>query len=86
VPAAARDWCEASELVRAGKPYRQIVRQAQEQQADLIVMGLRGRGGADLMLFGSTTNRVVREAACPVLTVRGKQSQVRAHPPHTAAG
>jgi nucleotide-binding universal stress UspA family protein len=70
IPASARDWCEAQEMVFAGKPYRQIVRQAEEQKADLIVVGVRGRGGADIALFGSTTNRVVREAGCAVLTVR----------------
>jgi nucleotide-binding universal stress UspA family protein len=34
-------------------------------------MGVNGRGAADLLLFGSTTHHVVREASCPVLTVRG---------------
>jgi nucleotide-binding universal stress UspA family protein len=53
-----------------GKPYREILRVADEQQADLIVMGVHGRGPADLMFFGSTTNHVVRQARCPVLTVR----------------
>lgn len=33
-------------------------------------MGAQGRGGFDLMLFGSTTEHVLRQAACPVLTVR----------------
>ena len=53
-----------------GKPYREILRIAGEQRADLIVMGVHGRGPADLMFFGSTTNHVVRQAHCPVLTVR----------------
>ena len=38
--------------------------------ADLIVVGVRGRNAVDLALFGSTTNQVVRAAECPVLTVR----------------
>ncbi len=38
--------------------------------ADLIVLGVHGRPAVDLMFFGSTTNQVVRHAACPVLTVR----------------
>ena len=49
---------------------REILRIAAEQQTDLIVVGIQGRGAADLMFFGSTTNHVVREATCPVLTVR----------------
>jgi nucleotide-binding universal stress UspA family protein len=36
------------------------------------VLGVRGRGGVDLAVFGSTANRVVREAACPVLTVHAR--------------
>jgi nucleotide-binding universal stress UspA family protein len=53
-----------------GKPYHEILRIAAEQHADLIVMGAHGRGPANVMFFGSTTNHVVRQAHCPVLTVR----------------
>jgi nucleotide-binding universal stress UspA family protein len=56
--------------VAHGKPYREILRVAEDEQADLIVMGVRGRNPIDLALFGSTTNQVVRRAACPVLTSR----------------
>lgn len=53
-----------------GKAYREILRVAAEERADLIVMGVHGRNALDLMLFGSTTNQVVRRATCPVLTLR----------------
>jgi len=56
--------------VLAGKPYREIVRMAGEQQAGLIVMGVHGRGALGRMFFGSTTQHVVRQAPCPVLTIR----------------
>ena len=69
VPTAAGDWCE-SDIITAGEPYREILRQAETQQSDLIVMGVRGRGAAHFGILGATTDRVVREAACPVLTVR----------------
>lgn len=55
--------------VVVGKAGVEIVRVAREEHADLIVMGVRGRGAVDLFLFGSTSNRVVRHAPCPVLTV-----------------
>jgi len=42
---------------------------AEEAQADLVVMGVRGRNPVDLALFGSTTQHVVRGAKCPVLVV-----------------
>jgi nucleotide-binding universal stress UspA family protein len=53
-----------------GKAYREILGAATEGSADLIVMGVHGRNALDLMLFGSTTNQVVRRATCPVLTLR----------------
>jgi nucleotide-binding universal stress UspA family protein len=71
VPEQAREWCTVEEVLACGKPYREILRIANERQAQLIVMGVQGRNALDLMLFGSTTNHVVRQAACPVLTLRG---------------
>jgi nucleotide-binding universal stress UspA family protein len=66
----SRQTCEIDELLLVGRAYKEILRVAQEQFADLIVMGVQGRGAVDLMFFGSTTNHVVRQAACPVLTIR----------------
>lgn len=48
-----------------------IVRYAEEQRIDLIVMGTRGRRGAQRLLLGSVAEEVVRLAPCPVLTLRG---------------
>ncbi len=53
-----------------GKPYREILGVAAKENSDLVVLGVQGRNTLDLMLFGSTTNQVVRRAACPVLTLR----------------
>lgn len=53
-----------------GKPYREILRVAADERADLIVMGVHGRNALEIMLFGSTTNQVVRRAVCPVMTLR----------------
>jgi nucleotide-binding universal stress UspA family protein len=71
VPDEVRDWCRPTTRVSHGKPYREILGVATEDSADVIVMGVHGRNALDLMLFGSTTNQVVRRATCPVLTVRG---------------
>jgi nucleotide-binding universal stress UspA family protein len=70
VPAEARPWCELVERVACGKAYQEILRIAGEEGSDLIVLGVQGRGALDVLLFGSTANHVVRQAACPVLTVR----------------
>jgi nucleotide-binding universal stress UspA family protein len=43
---------------------------AEEERADLIVMGTHGRAGLNHLLLGSVAERVVRLATCPVLTVR----------------
>ena len=63
-------------VVTLGRPYLEVLRIAEERAIDLIVMGVRGRGAVDMALFGSTTNHVVRRAACPVVTVcaRGERS------------
>jgi nucleotide-binding universal stress UspA family protein len=65
-----RTWAKPATVVLHGKPYRRILEIAAQDKTDLIVMGVRGRNPLDLMLFGSTTNHVVRQASCPVLTLR----------------
>ena len=58
-----------------GEPFLEILQRAKKESVDLIVMGTHGRTGLDHVLFGSTAERVVRKAPCPVLTIRlpGKQ-------------
>jgi nucleotide-binding universal stress UspA family protein len=70
VPDSIRDSCRPHIRFSHGKPYREILGIAAEDGSDLIVMGVQGRNPFDLMLFGSTTNQVVRRATCPVLSVR----------------
>jgi len=55
---------------RPGSPSHEIVRFAEEQGMDLIVMGTHGRTGIRHLIMGSTAENVVRAAHCPVLTVR----------------
>jgi nucleotide-binding universal stress UspA family protein len=59
-------------LAASGNPGREILDVARTRLADLIVMGVAGRGAIDLALLGSTTHKVVRHAPCPVLTVPKK--------------
>jgi nucleotide-binding universal stress UspA family protein len=54
----------------AGIPYEEIIKKAEDDQAALIVLGTHGRSGIDHLLFGSTAERVVKKAGCPVMTVR----------------
>jgi nucleotide-binding universal stress UspA family protein len=53
-----------------GIPCDEIIAAAAKNDASLIVLGTHGRTGLDRILFGSTAERVVRSAGCPVLTVR----------------
>jgi nucleotide-binding universal stress UspA family protein len=69
VPPQARMYCTVAAQVSEGKPARAILRAAADEQADLIVMGANGRGAMDVMVFGSNTHAVIREAHCPVLVV-----------------
>lgn len=57
-------------IVATGVPHSEIVRLAQEKNVDLIVLATHGRGFLGHAVFGSTAERVVRRAPCPVLTVR----------------
>ena len=56
--------------VTAGVPHIEIVRLAEQRQADIVVMATHGRGFVSHAILGSTTERVVRRAPCPVLSVR----------------
>jgi nucleotide-binding universal stress UspA family protein len=54
----------------AGTPFVEIGKVAADRKADLIVMGTHGRTGLAHAVLGSTAERVVRFAPCPVLTVK----------------
>ena len=55
--------------VLSGSPAEEIIKVAREVNADLIVMGTRGRKGVDLLVFGSVADKVVKNTKIPVLTV-----------------
>jgi nucleotide-binding universal stress UspA family protein len=57
-------------VIVSGIAHDQIIAQAEEKAADLIVLGTHGRSGLDHVLFGSTAEKVVRKSPYPVLTVR----------------
>ncbi len=60
----------ARKVVRTGKPFYEINQYAQEEGVDLIVIATHGHSGMEHILFGSTAEKVVRKAPCPVLVVR----------------
>jgi nucleotide-binding universal stress UspA family protein len=62
---ASWDWA-------TGEPGSQVLHQAKEWQADLIVLGRRGRSGLTEIFLGSVSNYVLHRAHCSVLVVQGK--------------
>jgi universal stress protein A len=64
------DFLNYKTSIVTGIPYDEITAAAAKLDASLIVLGTHGRTGLDRLLFGSTAERVVRSASCPVLTVR----------------
>jgi nucleotide-binding universal stress UspA family protein len=70
VPEAESAGVDVVRLVAVGSPYRKIIDTAEAEQVDLIVMATAGRTGFSHLIMGSIAERVVRTAACPVLTIR----------------
>lgn len=63
-------------LLGHGDPASEIVRVAEEQKIDLIVIATFGKTGWRRFAYGSVTEKVVRLSPCPVLTVRGSDDKV----------
>jgi nucleotide-binding universal stress UspA family protein len=75
-----KEWCEdaipprmlGKPEIRVGQAYYEIAEAAKEMKADMIVISTHGYTGLKHVLLGSTAERIVRHAPCPVLTVRQK--------------
>lgn len=61
---------DAKGQVLIGYAAEEILSRANEEQADMIIMGTHGRKGIDRILFGSVAEKVVKNATQPVLTIR----------------
>lgn len=61
---------ETDIIIKTGKPFVEIIETARETDTDLIIMATHGHTGVEHLLFGSTAEKVVRKAPCPVLTMR----------------
>jgi nucleotide-binding universal stress UspA family protein len=63
-----------SKLITHGITHEEIVSKAKQLHADLIIMGSHGNEGSERFFIGSTIQRVIREATCPVLAARSEFS------------
>jgi nucleotide-binding universal stress UspA family protein len=73
IPAEVHLWSKVTHAVREGRAYREIVSYAVEQDIDLICVGAHGQDFKLETLFGTNTDRVLRQAPCPVLVVRDQK-------------
>jgi nucleotide-binding universal stress UspA family protein len=64
---------DTAHVLKLGTPYREILDLAENSAADLIVLGTHGHSAVHRFLLGSTTERIVRHARCPVLIVRERE-------------
>ncbi|MDD5557403.1 MAG: universal stress protein [bacterium] len=65
---------ETETIIREGRAFLEIVSAARERKVDMIVIATHGRSGLSHAMFGSTAEKVVRKAPCPVLSIK--------HPEH----
>jgi nucleotide-binding universal stress UspA family protein len=72
--------CEIEEITRSGRASDEIIKLAAERNAGLIVLGSEHKRVADRTVIGSTTDRVVRQAPCPVLAVAVEEAKQRVTP------
>ena len=74
IPRDVRERCSVREVVRSGNPAEQTLLEVEQSRADLLVMGAQHRDVLGSLLFGSTTERIIRSAPCPVFSAVVKQA------------
>jgi nucleotide-binding universal stress UspA family protein len=67
---AAKENVQVDHRLEEGDPPKRILEAAQELNAGLIIIGTHGRSGLARLLLGSVAEQVLRQASCPVLTVK----------------
>ena len=76
VPEECKVWCTPHTTLLKGEPYKELIKYAKEQEVDMIVLGIRGHTLLEKLMVGSTTDRILRAAPCPVLAVRSMEEHI----------
>ncbi|MBN1906379.1 MAG: universal stress protein [Deltaproteobacteria bacterium] len=76
VPEEAHNWCKPKTRLLSGIAHEELVKFADVQDIDLVIMGVRGHSLVESLFVGATTERVIRKAGCSVMSVRpiGRQA------------
>jgi len=61
---------KATKIIKTGKPFFEIIETAKDENIDLIIIASHGHSGIEKILFGSTAEKVIKKAPCPVLSLR----------------
>lgn len=64
-----------SSVIKSGIPFVEVTTYASDENVDLIVLATHGRTGVEHILFGSTAEKIIRKAPCPVLIVRAEEHE-----------
>ncbi len=67
------------EIVEIGNPYFVISEKIDQERINLVIMGSKGASGLEEMLIGSNTEKIVRHAKCPVITIKQKRDFSKIH-------
>lgn len=87
LPEETKSWCSPVTAILEGQPYKALLEYAGKVDADMIVLGVRGHGLLESFLVGSTADRVISQAKCPVLAIRQPEQHAdRKEPGETQSG
>ena len=75
VPEDARIWCRPLISLSAVRPHEELSKYALVNDMDLIAVGVRGRSLVESLFVGSNTDRLIRQAPCPVLSIRPREDE-----------
>jgi nucleotide-binding universal stress UspA family protein len=75
VPTEALNWCKPKTVLLSGQPHVELIKYADAQGIDLIVLGVTGHGLVESFFVGSTTERIMRRSPCAILSVRPVQKR-----------
>ncbi|MBT4876914.1 MAG: universal stress protein [Desulfobacula sp.] len=70
IPEDSKNWCTPINTVLEGQPYKELIDYAEQKEMDMIVVGVHGHSLLERFIVGSTAERVISQACCPVLVVR----------------